>query len=97
MVHVGVDLDKRSSQIAIVSNEGQIVQHWLPNDAVRLREFVLAAAVTHLRLQLLGCISGPTNPRPSEVPRVSGWLQKTGLRLRSVGFSRDRVAIGAEE
>src|SRR5205807_2453583 len=39
MVHVGVDLDKRSSQIAVLSEDGEIVQHRLANDAARLEKF----------------------------------------------------------
>src|SRR6266508_957620 len=39
MVHVGVDLDKRSSQIAVLSEDGEIVQHRLANDAARLTKF----------------------------------------------------------
>ena len=39
MVHVGVDLDKRSSQIAIVAADGEISQQRLANDAVRLTKF----------------------------------------------------------
>src|SRR3989442_14464254 len=38
MVHVGVDLDKRSSQIAVLSEDGEIVQHRLANDAARLEK-----------------------------------------------------------
>jgi transposase len=39
MVHVGIDLDKRSSQIAVLSEDGEVVQQRLPNDAVRLEKF----------------------------------------------------------
>ena len=39
MVHVGVDLDKRSSQIAVLSEDGEIAQHRLANDAARLEKF----------------------------------------------------------
>jgi transposase len=39
MVHVGVDLDKRSSQIAVLTDEGEIVQRRLANDAVGLEQF----------------------------------------------------------
>ena len=39
MVHVGVDLDKRSSQIAVLSEDGEIAQQRLPNDAARLVKF----------------------------------------------------------
>jgi transposase len=39
MVHVGVDLDKRSSQIAVLSEDGEIAQHRLANDATRLEKF----------------------------------------------------------
>jgi transposase len=39
MVHVGVDLDKRSSQIAIVGEDGNISQQRLANDAVGLAKF----------------------------------------------------------
>ena len=39
MVHVGVDLDKRSSQIAVLTDDGEIVQQRLANDAVRLTKF----------------------------------------------------------
>jgi transposase len=39
MVHVGVDLDKRSSQIAVLTDDGEIVQQRLANDAVPLEKF----------------------------------------------------------
>jgi transposase len=39
MVHVGVDLDKHSSQIAVLTEDGEIVQRRLPNDAERLEKF----------------------------------------------------------
>jgi Transposase IS116/IS110/IS902 family len=39
MVHVGVDLDKRRSQIAVLTEEGEISQQRLPNDPVRLEKF----------------------------------------------------------
>ena len=39
MVHVGVDLDKRSSQIAVLTDDGEIVQQRLANDAERLTNF----------------------------------------------------------
>jgi len=39
MVHVGVDLDKRSSQIAVLTEEGEISQQRLPNDPGRLEKF----------------------------------------------------------
>jgi transposase len=39
MVHVGVDLDKRSSQIAVLTEDGEVVQQRLANDAVRLEKF----------------------------------------------------------
>jgi transposase len=39
MVHVGVDLDKRSSQIAVLTEDGEIVQQRLPNNAVVLEKF----------------------------------------------------------
>jgi transposase len=39
MVHVGVDLDKRSSQIAVLTDDGEVIQQRLANDAVRLEKF----------------------------------------------------------
>jgi transposase len=39
MVHVGVDLDKRSSQIAVLTEDGEVVQQRLANDVVRLEKF----------------------------------------------------------
>ena len=39
MVHVGIDLDKRSSQIAVLTEDGEIVQQRLPNDAGVLETF----------------------------------------------------------
>lgn len=39
MVHVGVDLDKRSSQIAVLSEDGEVGQQRLANDAVQLEKF----------------------------------------------------------
>jgi transposase len=39
MVHVGVDLDKQSSQIAVLTADGEIAQQRLPNEATRLEKF----------------------------------------------------------
>jgi transposase len=39
MVHVGIDLDKRSSQIALLTSDGEIAQRRLTNDAGTLTEF----------------------------------------------------------
>jgi transposase len=39
MVHVGIDLDKHSSQIAVLSEHGDVVQQRLPNDVGRLTKF----------------------------------------------------------
>ena len=39
MVHVGIDLDKRSSQIAVLTEDGEITQQRLPNDAGVLEKF----------------------------------------------------------
>jgi transposase len=39
MVHVGVDLDKRSSQIAVLTEDGEVRQQRLPNEATRLEKF----------------------------------------------------------
>ncbi len=39
MVHVGIDLDKRSSQIAVLTEDGEIVQQRLTNDAEGLEKF----------------------------------------------------------
>src|SRR4030095_12916732 len=39
MVHVCVALDKRSSQIAVLTEDGEIRQQRLPNDATRLEQF----------------------------------------------------------
>jgi transposase len=39
MVHVGVDLDKRSSQIAVLTEDGEIRQQRLPNDPTQLEKF----------------------------------------------------------
>src|SRR5258708_13142820 len=39
MVHVGVDLDKRSSQIAVLTEDGEVAQQRLPNDVARLEKF----------------------------------------------------------
>lgn len=39
MVHVGIDLDKRSSQIAVLSEDGEIRQQRLPNEASGLEQF----------------------------------------------------------
>ena len=39
MVHVGVDLDKHSSQIALLTKDGEIAQQRLPNDADVLTKF----------------------------------------------------------
>ena len=39
MVHVGVDLHKRMSQIAILTADGELTQHRLPNDLGQLEPF----------------------------------------------------------
>src|SRR5690348_17580133 len=39
MVHVGVDLDKRTSHTAVLSEDTEIVQHRLANDPARLKKF----------------------------------------------------------
>ena len=39
MVHVGVDLDKHSSQIAVLTEDGEIRQQRLPNDPTQLERF----------------------------------------------------------
>ena len=39
MVHVGVDLDKHTSQIAVLAGDGEIAQQRVPNDAARLAKF----------------------------------------------------------
>jgi hypothetical protein len=39
MVHVGVDLHKRMSQIAVLTADGELTQHHLANDSARLESF----------------------------------------------------------
>ena len=39
MVHVGVDLDKHNSQIAVLTDDGEIVQQRLANEATLLEKF----------------------------------------------------------
>ena len=39
MVHVGVDLHKRVSQIAVLTEEGELTQHRLTNEPLRLQRF----------------------------------------------------------
>jgi len=39
MVHVGVDLHKRMSQIAVLTDDGELTQHRLPNDLAQLEPF----------------------------------------------------------
>src|SRR2546425_4404003 len=39
MVHVGVDLHKQTSQIAVLSDDGELRQHRLVNDVERLEQF----------------------------------------------------------
>jgi transposase len=39
MVHVGVDLHKRISQIAVLTADGELTQHRLPNDLAHLEPF----------------------------------------------------------
>src|SRR5215468_10828682 len=39
MVHVGIDLDKRSSQIAVLTEDGEVVQQRLPNEVAGLEKF----------------------------------------------------------
>ena len=40
MVHVGVDLDKHTSQIAVLAGDGEIAQQRVPNDAARLAKLL---------------------------------------------------------
>jgi transposase len=39
MVHVGVDLHRRVSQVAVVTAAGEITQHRMPNDGSRVEQF----------------------------------------------------------
>jgi transposase len=39
MVHVGVDLHKRTSQIAVLTEHGELTRHRLVNDVERVKEF----------------------------------------------------------
>jgi transposase len=39
MVHVGIDLDKRSSQIAVLTEDGEVVQQRLANEVAGLERF----------------------------------------------------------
>lgn len=39
MVHVGVDLHKRVSQVAVVSANGELTQHRLENDRLEVQRF----------------------------------------------------------
>jgi hypothetical protein len=39
MVHVGVDLHRRVSQIAVLTADGELAQHRLPNDLAQLESF----------------------------------------------------------
>lgn len=39
MVHVGVDLHKRVSQIAVLNANGELTQHRLENDRLRVHRF----------------------------------------------------------
>src|SRR5262245_49815840 len=39
MVHVGVDLHKRVSQIAVLTADGELRQHRFQNEAARLKDF----------------------------------------------------------
>jgi transposase len=39
LVHIGVDLHKRVSQIAVLTADGELTQHRLPNDGRRLEQF----------------------------------------------------------
>lgn len=39
MAHVGVDLHKRTSQIAVLTEDGELTQHRLENEVARLEQF----------------------------------------------------------
>ncbi len=39
MVHVGVDLHKRVSQLAVLTADGELTQHRLENDSPRMEQF----------------------------------------------------------
>ena len=41
-VHVGVDLHKRMSQIAVLTDDGELAQHRLANDTAGLKQFFAA-------------------------------------------------------
>ena len=45
MVHVGVDLHKRLSQIAVLTDDGALRQHRVRNDAARLEQFFVELPV----------------------------------------------------
>jgi hypothetical protein len=51
MVHVGVDLHKRSSQLAVLTPDGEVTQQRLENDPRRLEQFFaqLPAGDAHRR------------------------------------------------
>ena len=40
MAHVGVDLHKRTSQIAVLTEDGELTQHRLENDVARVEQFL---------------------------------------------------------
>ena len=39
MAHVGVDLHKRTSQIAVLTEDGELTQHRLENEVARVEQF----------------------------------------------------------
>jgi transposase len=55
MLHVGIDLDKHSSQIAVLTEDGEIRQQRLPNEADRLAQFFAQfPPQTHVAIEASG-------------------------------------------
>jgi hypothetical protein len=40
MVHVGVDVHTRTSQIAVLTDDGELTQHRLENEVAHVEQFV---------------------------------------------------------
>jgi transposase len=54
MLHVGVDVHKRVSQIAVLTGDGAINQYRVPNDATRLEQFFATLPAARVAIEATG-------------------------------------------
>jgi hypothetical protein len=64
MVTVGVDLHKRMSQIAVLSDQGKVTQRRLANDATRIGRFFHELPPARVAIEASGTAArGPSRSR----------------------------------